>query len=91
MDQREEAETRRPHVLATDEKVRTLQDSNVITSPRWLLRLRGAHGARNASVLNARPDLATNASINWNLRNWHPQEFRPGCPTNGPRNTPESA
>ena len=63
MNQREYVDTLAPHDLAPDDDLKNLKDSDIVKSPTWIKRFRGANGAVQWLSTNTRPDLAADTSI----------------------------
>ena len=63
LDQREYVEGLSPSDLSPDAEIRNLKETDVISSPKWLKRFRGANGALQWLCTNTRPDLAADTSI----------------------------
>ena len=63
MGQREYVDTLAPHDLSPDQELTSLKENDVVTSPKWMKRFRGANGALQWLCTNTRPDLAADTSI----------------------------
>ena len=63
LSQKEYVEQLSPHDLQPDDELRSLKDQDVVSSPRWLKRFRGANGALQWLCTNTRPGLAADTSI----------------------------